>query len=49
MVKLTIKLVKNSPCRLIELPGAEEGAEFNKALSVKTNSAAYRLLRARFA
>jgi len=38
MVKLTMKLVKNSSCPLMELPGAEDRAELNKALSVETNS-----------
>ena len=34
------KPVKNSPCPLRELLGAEDGAELYKALSIETNSAA---------
>lgn len=58
MVKLTIKLVKNSPCPLIQLLGAEDRVELNEALSIETNSTAEdvwelmvadRLLQARFA
>ena len=40
MIKLLIKIIENSPCSLIKLTRTDDWAEFNKTLSVGTNSAA---------